>query len=294
MRIVQEYGRVQSDNYLFVPGDIVAINPGTDNGIPSADKWWLLQANKGHRSNKTGSGCHVFGFWLEEQVPEKSDTSNKQFRLLSAPVKETDESDGDTSEVERLQHEVELSVLRTRRRHITTHGGQTVSSYRDLATSRPRQRNRRVEGHVLRQTAENTNTGIQTPPSTKRQLRVLTPTSLENPMITPRDSRRRRVNTTEAAAKTHGATNKEDKLISDPLQVAETFNNYFCDVADSDGNLLDVDDFMHHPSIKSIGKNVITEQSFKFHSVSTEYISQILEKLNPRKAVGCDNISQRM
>ncbi|XP_048577005.1 uncharacterized protein LOC116614083 [Nematostella vectensis] len=165
---VQEHGRVQSDNYLFVPGDIVAINPGTDNGIPSADKWWLLQANKGHPSNKTGSGCHVFGFWLEEQEPEESDTSKQtvpsplspskeefcqhldmsdKFRaanvidaqddsLVASNLEETDESDGDT-EVEQLQHDVELSVLRTRRRHITTPGRQTVSSYRDLATSRP-------------------------------------------------------------------------------------------------------------------------------------------------------------
>ena len=29
--------RVQSNEYLFVPGDIVAVNPGTDNGIPTGD-----------------------------------------------------------------------------------------------------------------------------------------------------------------------------------------------------------------------------------------------------------------
>ena len=28
-------GRVKSNEYLFVPGDIVAVNPGTDNGIPT-------------------------------------------------------------------------------------------------------------------------------------------------------------------------------------------------------------------------------------------------------------------
>ena len=37
-----EIGRVPSTDYLFVPGDIAAVNPGTDNGIPSADKWWPL------------------------------------------------------------------------------------------------------------------------------------------------------------------------------------------------------------------------------------------------------------
>lgn len=37
-----EIGHVPSNNYLFVPGDIVAINPGTDDGVPSGDKWRLL------------------------------------------------------------------------------------------------------------------------------------------------------------------------------------------------------------------------------------------------------------
>ena len=32
-----EIGRVPSSDYLFVPGNIVAVNPGTDNGIPSGD-----------------------------------------------------------------------------------------------------------------------------------------------------------------------------------------------------------------------------------------------------------------
>ena len=35
-----EIGRVPSNNYLFVPGDIVAVNPGTDDGVPSGDEWW--------------------------------------------------------------------------------------------------------------------------------------------------------------------------------------------------------------------------------------------------------------
>ena len=47
-----EIGRVPSNNYLFVPGDIVAINPGTDDGVPSGDKWRLLQVNKPHESNR--------------------------------------------------------------------------------------------------------------------------------------------------------------------------------------------------------------------------------------------------
>ena len=62
-----EVGRVRSSSYLFVPGDIMAVNPGTDNDIPRGDKWWLFQVNKAHESSTNRSGCHVFGFWLNEQ-----------------------------------------------------------------------------------------------------------------------------------------------------------------------------------------------------------------------------------
>ena len=84
-----EVGRVRSSNYLFVPGDIVAVNPGTDNGIPSGDKWWLFQVNKAHESSRNRSGCHVFGFWLNEQEEQSNDESQsgKHFSLLSNPVK---------------------------------------------------------------------------------------------------------------------------------------------------------------------------------------------------------------
>ena len=75
-------GRVPSNNYLFVPGDIVAVNPGTDNGIPSVDKWWLLQVNKPHESTRDRSG---FGFWLNEQAIEES-TPGRHFTLLPNPV----------------------------------------------------------------------------------------------------------------------------------------------------------------------------------------------------------------
>ena len=57
-----EIGHVPSNNYFFVLGDIVAVTPGTDNGIPSGDKWLPHQVNKAHESSRNRSGCHVFGF----------------------------------------------------------------------------------------------------------------------------------------------------------------------------------------------------------------------------------------
>ena len=55
---------VNEDNNL-IPGDIVAVNPGTEDGIPSGDKWWLLQVSRGLPTSKTSNGCHISGFWLE-------------------------------------------------------------------------------------------------------------------------------------------------------------------------------------------------------------------------------------
>lgn len=81
-----EIGRVPSNNYLFVPGDIVAVNHGTDDGVPSGDEWWL-QVNKPHESNRDRPGCHVFGFWLNEQAASKDSIPGKHFSLLPNPVK---------------------------------------------------------------------------------------------------------------------------------------------------------------------------------------------------------------
>lgn len=71
-----EIGHVPSNNYFFVPGDIVAVTPGTDNGIPSGDKWLPHQVNKAHESSRNRSGCHVFGFWLNELAEQATDESS--------------------------------------------------------------------------------------------------------------------------------------------------------------------------------------------------------------------------
>ena len=77
--------RVEGNKYVFLPGDIVVVNPGVDEEIPSSDKWWLLQINKLHEASKDGSGCHVFRFWLDEQG--RSDRDCRYFNLLPTPVK---------------------------------------------------------------------------------------------------------------------------------------------------------------------------------------------------------------
>ncbi|PFX17810.1 hypothetical protein AWC38_SpisGene17852 [Stylophora pistillata] len=83
-------------------------------------------------------------------------------------------------------------------------------------------------------------------------------------------------------------------LITDPKCVAETFNDYFCNVAASDGTQMSVDEFTDHPSVKRIAEHFGPASNFDFQLIEVEYVKDILLKLNPRKAVGCVNISQRL
>lgn len=62
----------------------------------------------------------------------------------------------------------------------------------------------------------------------------------------------------------------------DPKCVAET--------------LLSVDEFKDHPSVKRIAQHNGPASNFDLQPIEVEYVRDILFKLNPRKAVGCDNI----
>ena len=79
--------RIAADDHVFLPRDIV-VDPGTINGIPAGDKWWLLQIKKAHPSSRTKSASNVFGFWLDEHHDQQNeDGSARHFRLSSEPVK---------------------------------------------------------------------------------------------------------------------------------------------------------------------------------------------------------------
>jgi hypothetical protein len=70
-----------SASYNLIPGDIVAVNPGTDNGIPSGDKWWLIQINRSVSAEKNSPGCRVSGFWLELLPVENQPENGCSLRL---------------------------------------------------------------------------------------------------------------------------------------------------------------------------------------------------------------------
>ena len=87
---------------------------------------------------------------------------------------------------------------------------------------------------------------------------------------------------------------ENEQLITDLKYVAETLNDYFCDVAASDVAQMSVEEFKDHLSVRKIAEHFAPSSNFDFQLIEVEYVKDILLKLNPRKALGCDNISQRL
>ena len=80
-------------------------------------------------------------------------------------------------------------------------------------------------------------------------------------------------------------------VVSDPGCVAEVFSDYFAKIIQLEHR--SDTDYTDHPSIKAIS-NLRFSSEFNYSPVSTSYIRNILDHLNPRKAVGVDGISPRI
>ena len=80
-------------------------------------------------------------------------------------------------------------------------------------------------------------------------------------------------------------------VVSDPGCVAEVFSDYFANIIQLEHR--SDTDYTDHPSIKAIS-NLRFSSEFNYSPVSTSYIRNILDHLNPRKAVGVDGISPRI
>ena len=91
-------------------------------------------------------------------------------------------------------------------------------------------------------------------------------------------------------------------LISDPHLVADTFNQYFINVAQDttepeNVNNTDVeaifDHYKNHPSIKLITENIENTELFTFAPVHPNVVMKKMKDLKPRKASGFDHISPK-
>ena len=75
--------------------------------------------------------------------------------------------------------------------------------------------------------------------------------------------------------------------------MVEVFNNYFASVTLPETHRGSVENYSDHPSVLEIASRQVLEHPFTFEPVSSSYVKEILDNLNPRKAVGADAISPR-
>ena len=87
---------------------------------------------------------------------------------------------------------------------------------------------------------------------------------------------------------------EDDKVLSEPSEVVEVFNSYFASVAVPEIHRGSVKDLSDHPSVLGIASRQVLEHPFIFEPVSSSYVKEILDNLNPRKAVGANGISPRL
>ena len=76
--------------------------------------------------------------------------------------------------------------------------------------------------------------------------------------------------------------------------MVEVFNSYFASVAVPEIHRGSVKDLSDHPSVLGIASRQVLEHPFIFEPVSSSYVKEILDNLNPRKAVGANGISPRL
>ena len=77
-------------------------------------------------------------------------------------------------------------------------------------------------------------------------------------------------------SKQNSVTLVEDgKVLTDPSEVVEVFNNYFASVAVHETHRGRVENFSDHPSVLGIASRQVLEHPFTFEPVSSSYVKEI-------------------
>ena len=101
---------------------------------------------------------------------------------------------------------------------------------------------------------------------------------------------------------------EDDKIITDERDVCNILNDFFSHVAmdigfkddipddfqTADGFTKIIDKHANHPSVTKIRENIQTQQYFYFTAVSDKYIEKIMQRMEPKKAQGYDNIPSKL
>ena len=97
---------------------------------------------------------------------------------------------------------------------------------------------------------------------------------------------------------------EDDKIITDEREICDIFNDYFFHVAmdigfkddipddfqTADGFARIIDKHSNHPSVTKIKENVQTQHYFNFTAVNDKDIDILIQRMDPKRAQGYDNI----
>ena len=86
---------------------------------------------------------------------------------------------------------------------------------------------------------------------------------------------------------------ENQKLQSDPSEIAETMNEFFVNVATHIGKDNPTGNYEEHPGILEI-RDHSKNETFKFVHCKSEEVLKILKKLNVKKATGYDQIPAKL
>ena len=86
---------------------------------------------------------------------------------------------------------------------------------------------------------------------------------------------------------------ENDEIINNQTNLAETFNNFFINVA-KDIVSKDVNIDNDHPSIKTIINNKTENRELIFNLIDSEFLEKEINKIDIKKATGKDVISSKI
>lgn len=88
----------------------------------------------------------------------------------------------------------------------------------------------------------------------------------------------------------------DDKVVSEPQDVCEIFNNHFSKVAQDIGRDLSHEEIVNHTSVQKIHENLATKNflPFEFRPVSQKQVEKYLDKIGNKKATGLDGMSVKI
>ena len=101
---------------------------------------------------------------------------------------------------------------------------------------------------------------------------------------------------------------EDDEIITDEREICNIFNDFFSHVAmdigfkddipddfkTADGFAKIIDKYSSHPSIIKIRENIQTLHHFYFTAVNDKYIEKLMQRMDPKKAQGYDNIPSKL